>query len=76
MKVCTRVDICFLYDVMMCQLSLVPRHFPPPVFDRLQYAKRYILQAIKNWRREWPGDEASTNLGLEMKQKIEFDRLS
>ena len=32
--------------------SLVPRPFPPPVFDRIQYA-------IKNWRRERPGNEAT-----------------
>ena len=32
--------------------SLVPRPFPPPVFYR-------ILYAIKNWRRERPGNEAS-----------------
>ena len=30
--------------------SLVPGPSPPPVFDRLQYAK--LVQVIKNWRRE------------------------
>ena len=35
--------------------SLVPRPFPPPIFDHLQHALFYILQAIKNWRREGLG---------------------
>jgi len=37
--------------------SLVPRPFPPPVFDRLQYAKT----GNKYWRWEWPGNEATTH---------------
>ena len=36
--------------------SLVPRPSPAPVFDRLQYAK--TEQAIKNWSRGRPGNEA------------------
>ena len=33
--------------------SLVSRPFPPPVFDRILYAK-----TIKNWRWERPGNKA------------------
>ena len=44
----------------MC-LHLIPRPFPPPVFDRLQYIGA-ILQAIKNWRWERPGNEAFDRL--------------
>ena len=42
------------------QLALIVASFPfpPPVFDRLQYSV-FILQAIKNWRRERPGNEAT-----------------
>ena len=35
--------------------GLVPRPSPAPVFDRLQYAK---TEAIKNWSRGRPGNEA------------------
>jgi len=50
------------YEVKIIQLrdskcySLVPRPFPPPVFDHLQYTnfvyKFCILQVIKYWRWE------------------------
>ena len=35
--------------------SLVPMPFPPPVFDQIQYA-------IKNWRRERPGNKANSGV--------------
>ena len=34
---------------------LVPRPFPPPVFHRFQY---FILEAMKYWWWERPGNEA------------------
>ena len=37
------------------QASLVPRPSPAPVFDR----RFCILQAIKNWSRRRPGNEAT-----------------
>ena len=37
-------------------VSLVPRPFPAPVFDCLQYDQQ--LQVIKNWSRGRPGNEA------------------
>ena len=45
----------------VCVCSLIPRPSPAPVFDCLQYAKvdQKVLQAIKSWRQEWPGNEAS-----------------
>ena len=58
-EVCTRVDICFVYD-MWYQLSLVPRHFPPPVFDHLQYAKRFV-----SWKRSKTG--GGNGLGMRLK---------
>ena len=45
-------DFGLSFGPMWIKCSLVPRPFPPPVFER-------ILQAIKNWRRERPGNEAS-----------------
>ena len=62
---------------VLCSTRLAS--FPPPVFDHLQYKNRgeglgervtcvtsgrRILQAIKNWRRERPGNEASTRYNL------------
>ena len=48
---------------MLGQYSLVPRPSLAPVFDRLQYAKT-VLQAIKNWSRGRPGNEARVNMLL------------
>ena len=48
-------SVCVQYNTRKLPCSLVPRPFPPPVFDRIQYA-------IKNWRWERPGNEASFDL--------------
>ena len=68
MKVCARVDLLYHNDGMWCQLSLAPRPFPPPVFV-CTCSMQNVLHPIENWRQEWPGDEASTNLGLGTRQK-------
>ena len=38
---------------IQCESGLALASFLPPVFDR------NVLQAIKNWRREWSGNETS-----------------
>ena len=43
--------------------SVVTRPFPPPIFDHMQHGSMHVavfcvLQAIKNWQWEWPGNEA------------------
>ena len=54
---------------LQTSVSLIPRPFPPPVFDCLPYAKMEggvlyvfcILQVIKKWRWWRPGNEANNN---------------
>ena len=39
--------------------NLVPRPFPPPVFHRFSSMKYGVLEAMKYWQWEWPGNEAT-----------------
>ena len=50
----------YLMLVLHRHFSLVPRPFPPPVFDLLQYAE--TDRSCKNWRRKRSGNEATDNL--------------
>ena len=58
----------------MC--SLVPRPSPAPVFDRLQYtaSDQKLLQAIKNWSRGRPGNEANNvNVPITVQNKWAYN---
>ena len=58
-------------------ISFVLRLFPPPSFWSLAILTltlsvfAYYMQAIKNWRQEWPGNEATT-LSISQRGRISY----